>query len=340
MKRVTILVPEGAVLSGIEGPHKIFLEANEYCARNGRNKPFLIELAGASREIRLNDGIYAVRPNRLISEITSSDLVIIPPIYGDPAKQVEANWEIVAFIREMRAKGAEIASLCLGAFILAGSGLLDGKQCATHWVAANSFRSMFPKVDLAVEKIVTDNDGIYTSGGAYSHLNLILYLVEKYAGRDVAIHCSKVFAIDIDRGTQSPFIVFNGQKDHGDEAIKQAQEFIESNYKQKISVDQIASLVSMGRRNLERRFKKATANTIVEYIQRAKVEAAKLALESTHDNVDDVMSMVGYTDPKAFRSVFRSITGLTPIDYKTRYNRTDSIDYKTRDNRANSVEDV
>ncbi|HKZ66383.1 MAG TPA: helix-turn-helix domain-containing protein, partial [Chitinophagaceae bacterium] len=163
--------------------------------------------------------------------------------------------------------------------------------------------------------------GIYSSGGAFSYLNLILYLIEKYTGRDTAVLSAKVFAIEIDRDSQSPFIIFQGQKEHEDEPIKKAQVFIEKNFQDKITVDQLASMFALGRRNLERRFKKATSNTVVEYIQRVKIEAAKMNLEKLRENVNEVMYNVGYTDPKAFRTTFKRITGLSPIEYRNKYNR-------------------
>jgi transcriptional regulator GlxA family with amidase domain len=188
-------------------------------------------------------------------------------------------------------------------------------------MAANDFRKMFPDVLLVEDKIITDEQGIYSSGGAFSYLNLILYIIEKYASRDIAVFMSKAFQIDIDRCSQSPFIMFNGQKAHEDEAVKKAQEFIEQNIENKITVDELASMLAVGRRALERRFKKATSNTVVEYIQRVKIEAAKKSLESSRENVTEVMYKVGYTDPKAFRITFKRITGLSPVQYRSKYNR-------------------
>ena len=215
--------------------------------------------------------------------------------------------------------GSEVASFCIGSFFLANTGLLNGKPATTHWGYANEFRTMFPEIKVLDDKIMTEDSGIYTSGGAYSYLNLLLYLIEKYVGREIAVLIAKSFMIDIDKTSQSPFIIFKGQKSHEDEAIKRAQEFIELNYQDKITVDQIASLSAISRRNLERRFKKATANTVLEYIQRVKIEAAKINLESSRHNVNEVMSMIGYSDPKAFRFVFKKVTGMTPIDYRNKY---------------------
>jgi transcriptional regulator GlxA family with amidase domain len=185
---------------------------------------------------------------------------------------------------------------------------------------------MFPDVNLVSEKIITDEGGIYSSGGANSFQNLILYLIEKYAGRDIAILCAKVYEIEIERDSQSSFIIFDGQKEHDDEPILKAQVFIENNFQQKITVDQLASMFALSRRNLERRFKKATSNTASEYLQRVKIEAAKLSLESSRENVNEVMWKVGYTDNKAFRTTFKRITGLSPMQYRNKYNRETTLE--------------
>lgn len=322
MKHVSILVPKGAHLGCIDGTLQVLTEANQFLESKGDDPVFQIQLVGISGKTVLKNGLYTVNPDVLIGEVSKTDLVIIPaPFHIDFRTTIEVNKEFLPWIADQYEGGAEIASLCVGTFILAASGLLNGKKCSTHWMHANNFRELFPDVDLTTDKIITDENRIYTSGGALSYMNLILYLVEKFAGRDTSIHCSKVFEVDINRGSQSPFIMFRGQKSHTDESVKKAQEYIEQNFQEKITVDQIASLLAIGRRNLERRFKKATANTVVEYMQRVKIEAAKLSFESTRDNVNEVMYKVGYTDTKAFRTTFKKITGLSPVNYRNRYNR-------------------
>ena len=320
MKNVCILVPKGAILGSIEGPRQLLTGVNSYMASMGKPPLFNIELVGLNKETPLVKGMYTIRTERVLKDVTKSDLVIIPAIDGDLRKGLAENNEFIPWICEQYNKGAEVASLCVGAFLLASTGLVNGKKCATHWLAANEFRMMFPDVNLVTERIVTDENGIYTSGGAYSYLTLVLYLIEKYAGRAAAVFCAKIFAIDIDRASQSPFMMFSGQKEHEDEAIKKAQAYIEGNFQQKITVDELASMFALSRRNLERRFKKATSNTVVEYIQRVKIEAAKMSLESSRENVNEVMYKVGYTDTKAFRTTFKKITGISPIQYRTKYN--------------------
>lgn len=321
MKHLSILVPEGAILGAIEGPHKLFTEVNDLLVNMGRDPLFKVQLVGLSAATRLSKGLFTVHPELTVKDHFKTDLVVIPAVHGNLEEAIEINRPFLPWIVQQYQAGAEIASLCLGAFLLASTGLLQGKKCATHWLGANEFRRLFPEVTLVPEKIITDEQGIYSSGGAYSYLNLILYIIEKHAGRDIAILCSKVFEIEIDRGSQSPFIMFSGQKEHEDEPIRQAQLFIEKNFSDRITVDQLASMFAMGRRNLERRFKKATSNTVVEYIQRVKIEAAKMSLESSRENVNEVMYKVGYSDTKAFRTTFKKLTGLSPIQYRNKYHR-------------------
>ena len=319
MKHLTILVPDGENnLSSIVGSYKIFTRANKYSKDKIGKDVFKIELAGISKRVNFYEGLFTVRPHTHISAITKTNLIIIPSLNHNYQK---ANRLLIDWLVKRYKEGAEVASICTGAFMLATSGLLDGKRCSTHWAAADTFRTMFPNVDLQQDQLITDENGIYTNGGAYSFLNLMIYLVEKYYDRETAIFCSKVFQIEIDRQSQSAFTIFSGQKLHGDDIVKKAQIYIEDNLHEKISIEHLSSLFSVGRRNFDRRFVKATGNTPVEYSQRVKVECAKKALETSRKTVNEVMYDVGYSDIKAFREVFRKITGMSPLEYRGKYSR-------------------
>ena len=321
MKQVTILVPKGKVnLSSITGSLEILTRANEHWRKMGNRPKMEIRIAGLVPELKLDGGFFSIFPVP-IGEIKKTDLIILPSVSYDYGNVIRDNTALIAWIKEQYKNGAEIASICTGAFLLAATGLLDGKTCSTHWNAANDFRRQFPNVHLQVDQLVTSDRGIYTNGGAYSFLNLILFLVEKYFDRATAIFCSKVFQIDMDRTSQSPFFIFQAQKNHGDELIGQAQTYIEENLSAKISFEELASSLAVSRRNFDRRFIKATGNTPVEYLQRVKVEVAKSALEKGRKNVFEIMDEVGYSDDKAFREVFKRITGMSPLDYRGRYNK-------------------
>jgi transcriptional regulator GlxA family with amidase domain len=320
MKHVSILIPKGVVLPSIVDPHTMFTGVNQFLEVAGKPPLFKIQLVGLSKEAKLNNGLFSIHTDILVKDLKKTDLIIIPAISGDLKTSLKMNQDFIPWIVKQYQKGAEVASLCIGAFLLASTGLLNGKECSSHWQFANEFREMFPEVTLVDGRIVTEQQGLYSSGGATSYWNLLLYLVEKYAGREMAITASKIYALEIDRKSQSPFIMFNGQKKHEDNPIKQAQEYIEKNVPEKISVEELASKFAIGRRHFERRFKKATNNKPVEYIQRVKIEAAKKSLETSRKNVNEVMYDVGYSDTKAFRTIFKKITGLSPIEYRNKYN--------------------
>ena len=322
MKHVSVLVPKGAVeLSCIQGAVILFTKANDFLALRGRQPLFTVRLVGLSGEPQVYDRLFTVRPETTLEKVRKTDLIIIPAVNGDKEEVIAANRPFLPWIVKQHRRGAEVASLCVGAFLLAATGLLKGGTCTTHWSAADDFRRMFPDVKLLQETIITDEDGIYSSGGALSFWNLLLYLLEKYTSRDIAIAASKFYEIEIDRVSQSVFLIFNGQKTHRDDSVRKVQEFIEGNYRHRITVDQLCDTFGVGRRSLERRFKEATGNTVSQYIQRVKIEAAKKSFETSRKNINEVMYETGYSDTKSFRTVFRKITGMSPMSYRNRYHR-------------------
>jgi transcriptional regulator GlxA family with amidase domain len=321
MKHISILVPESAVLAAIDDPRHVFSQVNSFYKQAGQPDVFDIKFVGLSREVKLHDSAFTVHADLLLDEVEKTDLIFIPAFVGDLKTAVETNKDFIPWLIEQREKGAEIVSLCVGAFLLAQTGLIDGKQCSTHWRAADEFRKTFPGINLVTDKIITEDGGIYTSGGATSYYNLLIHLVEKFTNRETAIRTAKVFAIDFERDSQSSFMIFKGQNRHSDEEVKKAQDFIENNFRDKITIDELSSQVALGRRSLERRFKEATCNTIAEYVQRVKVEAAKKWFETSRKSITEVMFDVGYSDTKAFRGTFKKITGMTPVDYRKRYRK-------------------
>lgn len=321
MKHVSILVPESSVIEAVADPRYLFKAVNQFLQSSGRAPLFDVQMVALNKETKIENSVFSVHADKLLNEVKKTDLIFIPALSGDMQQALNANKELIPWIVQHYNSGAEVASLCIGAFLLASTGLLKGKKCSTHWGYANEFRGMFPDVELVDGSIITEEQGIYSSGGANSYWNLLLYLVEKYTDRDTAILASKFFAIDLDRENQSAFMMFKGQKDHNDAEILKAQEYIEANYQNKLSVDELADRFAIGRRSFERRFKKATNNTVIEYAQRIKIEAAKRSFESSRKNISEVMFDVGYTDTKAFRDVFKKITGLTPIEYRNKYHK-------------------
>lgn len=326
MKHLSILVPDEqttmSTVACIVGSFQVFNEANKYFEKNGGKPMFKIALVGASKGSFLTNGFLTIKQDCLINDIIETNLVIIPASLVRCYQTATTNNKLlIDWIAKQYKQGAEIASMCAGGFMLASTGLLVGKTCSTHWALSDDFRNFFPDVNLQTDKLITDENGIYTNGGAYSFLHLLMYLVEKFYSRETAIHCAKYFQIDLDRNLQAEFCIFNGHKKHNDDVILNAQILMEEKFQDKISIEELSSTFGMSRRTFDRRFIKATGITPLDYAQRIKMEVAKKAFENSRKSVNEVMYEVGYNDTKAFREVFSRITGMSPIDYKSKYNK-------------------
>ncbi len=319
--RISVFVPRHGVIEAITPPFRTFNTANDFLAASGKKPIFQVEYVGLTEAVSAGNGEYLIKTDRLLQDVEETDLLIIPPTFGNPLTGIQENAEAIRYFKALHSRGSSLASLCAGAFLLAETGLLDGRKCSTHWAHFAAFRARYPQVEVEDGAVITEHGNIYSSGGANSLWNLLLYLVEKFSDRETAVMLSKYFAIDIGRDSQSAFAIFKGQKNHTDPDIKKVQDYIEAKYDSKLAVEDLANLVLVGRRTFERRFKEATNNTPLEYIQRVRIEAAKKFFEGSRKNVSDVMYDVGYTDSKAFREIFKKVTGLTPIAYRNKFAR-------------------
>ncbi len=326
MKHLTILVPDGQPNPiPIISTFMAFMQAEKRHSMVKGAKPVFgnIVLAGISKKVNVYNGLFSVSPVEDISNIKKTDLIIIPSFLPqtDPGSNIKLNARITKWIHAQYKSGAEVASLCTGAYILASTGLMDGRKCSIHWNDAHTFGRIFPQVSVVADQVITHEHGLYTSGGAFSFMNLVLYLLEKHYNREMAILCAKLFQVDIDRSSQAPYLVFNGQKSHEDDVVLKAQEFLEKSPVDKFPIEKLAKKLAVSRRSLDRRFIKATGNTPIEYLQRVKIESAKKQLETSRKTVQEIMYEMGYMDLRAFRELFRKVTGLSPLDYRSKYNK-------------------
>jgi transcriptional regulator GlxA family with amidase domain len=321
VKEIALVIHEDATLSTVTGAMDMLIHTNRLFQATGKPQPFNIVLAGEKE----SNSLLPVNPSlvsyTLASELSEPDLIIVPAFYGDRDVMLKKHHDIINWINTKYQNGAEVASLCSGIYFLAEAGLLPGRSCTAHWSDMDDIVRRYPDVNFLSDMVITDQDGIYTSGGAFSSLNLILYLIDKFCGREVGIWASKMFSLDMDRISQSHFAVFKGQRQHRDDEILKAQTYIEENHHLPLNIDEIAEHTNMSKRNFIRRFKKATKNTPFEYLQRVKIESAKKALEKGAQNINLLMYDTGYNDIKTFREVFKKITGLTPKDYRQKYSR-------------------
>ncbi len=320
MKKVTILALDNSMSASIMGTMDIFSQAGyTYNCLMGLEPTPYFDVKIATRDGRpvqcFND--IKIHPHCSINDVDHTDLLLISSFLDFSA--LTSCRDAGEWVEEQYHKGATIGSICNGTFFLAQTGLLDGKTATTHWGFVQEFKKRFPKVKLQPEKLITDEGSLLSSGGCNSYVDLSVYLVEKFCGRNVALQCSKTMLHDFARSSQSPYIVFQYNRDHNDAQILEVQKQIEENYSSPFNPELFADDYGMSRRTFERRFKKATGNTPTFYLQRSRVEAAKQMLETGLQTFDEITYTVGYEDSSSFRKVFFKHTGLKPNEYKTKF---------------------
>lgn len=327
MKNIDILAFEEAVLSSVAAPLDIFTRTNDILAMTGQPPVFNVTLVTPKAptvplsRAALFQCSHSIDDRPPASEGHRQRLILIPAFEGGWDQVRDNNRPVLEWLARHYKAGTEIASLCKGSYFLAEAGLLDDHPCTSHWAVIDDMCRRFPNIKLQPDSVVTDQGGLYTGGGAFSSLNLVLYLVEKFCGHEVGIQVAKNFSIQRDHINQAHFSIFSGMDRHDDETIRRAQHYIETHFGGNISVDGVASHVNMSKRNFVRRFKQTLQMTPLEYIQRVKIEAAKKALESGQKNIQLLTYEVGYNDTKTFRSTFKRLTGVTPQDYRHKYAR-------------------
>ena len=321
MKNVTILAMINTMASTVIGPLDVFYQAGVMWNHFNGQAPapfFRTEVVTSSgAPFRCLSGVRIV-PDGSIHDVKHPELIVVSSIL-DIRKTLLRQGEVVDWLKQHHHRGAHIATICSGAFVLAETGLLDGRTATTHWGFADLFRKRYPTVDLKPERLITDEGDLFCSGGYNAGIDLSLYLVGKYCGSDVAVQSSKMVVSEMGRASQAPYAFCHARKDHGDPKVADIQEWIEKNYDKSVTYDTLANRHGMSRRSFERRFKAATGDTPLAYQQRIRVETAKRLLERGVGSFDEITFRVGYEDSSSFRKVFLKQTGLRPKEYRNKF---------------------
>lgn len=321
VKKVTILGCYNALATTIFGPMDILNQAGRLWNRL-RQAPatpyFDVTIASADGQpVRCTNNVL-IQPHCSIEAIDQTDFVVI-----SSATYIEEILKrgpgLIPWLRRQYYQGAHVASICTGVFLLAETGLLDGKSATLHWGFAEMFRRKYLRVKLRLDKMFLDQGRLYCSAGVNAGMDLSLYLVGKFCGRQTAIQSAKTMILDLGREKQAPYNTFLFSKDHGDPVVVKAQKWIKQHHPQSIDYGRLARKLHMSRRSLERRFKQATGLTPLGYLQQVRVEAAKRLLEEGSRPFDEITDMVGYEDISFFRKVFVRLTGLRPREYQQRF---------------------
>ncbi len=321
MKKVTILGLYNSMASTIFGPMDILNQAGRLWNHLSKSPPtpfFDVTIASADgRPIRSLYNVL-IQPHCSIEEIKKTDLIIIAS--ATYIKQIlKTSPGLVPWIRRQYKQGAHVASICTGAFLLAETGLLDGKSATLHWGFAEMFRRKYPRINLRQDQMFIDQGRLYCAAGVNAGLDLSLYLVEKFCGRQTAVQSAKTMILDLGRKMQTPYDSFLFSRNHGDSLVIKAQKWIEQHHTQSVDYEQLAKKYRMSRRSLERKFKQATGVTPLGYLQQLRVENAKHLLEAGSQTFNEITYLVGYEDISFFRKIFVRLTGLRPKEYQQRF---------------------
>jgi len=319
---VTVLFLDDTFSSTAIGPMEVFRHAGSLWNILTGSEPdprFRVTTASVDgRPVRC-DGAIEIKPDMAITAVRKSDLIFIPTTGLDIEHVLERNAPVVPWLRRWHKRGAAIASVCSGVGLIAATGMLDGKRATTHWAIADKFRELYPRVKWMPELMVTEDHGFYCGGGVHAALDLSLYLVEKFCGHEVAVQSAKALLIDTPRAWQAGFAIVPLKTDHTDDSISSAQEWLHHNFHKNFPLDTPARRVGMSLRNFVRRFKQATGDSPLMYLQKLRVAAAKRLLESDHRTVQEISDAVGYQDVAFFRDLFQRHPGVSPSAYRERF---------------------
>jgi transcriptional regulator GlxA family with amidase domain len=322
--QIGILNYDDAVPTSVAGPADIFAALmRTYPVVTGKelNTHFKIDFISEKKGVFWRKPLREKKQQKMTKNDTY-DLVIVPAMFSNKIEEViQKEARIIDWLKQQHQRNTELASICVGSFLLAATGLLNGKKATTNWMFADLFRKRYPLVILEDDKVIVDQGRIYTCGGAFSFTTFMIYLIEKFCGHEVAITASKILMINMHQPSQTSFSIFQFQTNHADDAITRVQQYMEKNYNKTITMTEMAGISNMSSRNLIRRFEQATSNTPLEYLQRFRIENAKKMLENRNDGIEQIAMKCGYEDMSFFRKVFKRHVGMTPREYKDKYGR-------------------
>lgn len=323
MKKLGLLLISQYRLLSVAAILDVFESVNRFYVSDGKDPFFTISLICTDHINKDKASTFDGYPLQTIQDIPKQDIIFIPAFNSDGvAEALYKNQEYIPWLKQQFQEGAEVACVCTGAFLLGATGLLNGKPATTHVDSCKAFAEAFPDVNLQSDKVVTGDSGLYTSGGSTSSFHLMLHLLQRYCGKDIAIRTAKLFSIDMDREQQTYFSTFFPYQDqnHNDDLVAKAQQNIEASYQHAETIEALIKEIPGSRRNIVRRFKQVIGITPIEYLQKIRIEAAKKLLVETNQQMTEIMLNSGYNDPKAFRKIFRKTVGMTPSGYREKFN--------------------
>jgi transcriptional regulator GlxA family with amidase domain len=319
--KITIVAFEGCMTSAVFGQADAFAMAAYIADRRGDSS-----WAGHDVRIATPDGApvrgyggHRIDPHCGLDDALDSNVVLLPPIFNDIEQTLIQEGGLVAWLASFPARSTLLASTCTGAFLLAEAGVLNGRRVTTNPAFSALFQQRYPRVRLALDERIIDDNMVICAGATTAYLNLAIHVIDRLAGHDLAVSTAKALSIDRNPESQRPYFLFIAPKDHGDEKILQLQYWIELHHQEPVGMQEMTSAAAMSVRNLNRRFLSATGLSPQQYLRRVRIETAKRLLEGQTIAVDRVAEQVGYGDTRAFIRAFGAVAGLSPGEYRRRF---------------------
>ncbi|QJB55580.1 GlxA family transcriptional regulator [Pseudodesulfovibrio sp. zrk46] len=319
MQSVGVLALPNCLLTGVIGPLEIFAIANSM-ATDGTPVFDPMDIIGLKKGDTINFSGIPI-PVQSTLEDAIPDIVILPPIFAELDKALD-NRRLIDWLKARHEAGAIIATSCAGSFLLAETGLLDNRTATTHWKLVPLFRERYPEVDLQPRMMLIDGGSYVCAGGAMAWQDLALHLVARFISPEVASTTAKLLVMDGTRHVQTPYFMFEQQEqDHSDASVHAVQKWLQAHYHEPLTIDEMAEIAELGTRTFLRRFKRATGQTPLSYLQQLRIESARHLLEVSTKNIEEITGLTGYADSSSFRRLFKEKTGLTPKEYRSRFHR-------------------
>jgi transcriptional regulator GlxA family with amidase domain len=319
---VTILLPEQTFSSTAIGPMDVFTQAGSmwnFCTGKKPEPQFRVSTVTTTGRAVRCEGPVQLRPSASIHDVRRTDLIFIPSTGISVDDVADRNAPMIPWLKKWYRRGAAIAGVCSGVGLVAETGLLDGRRATTHWGIAGQLRNKYPKVNWMPELMLTEEKNLYCGGGMNAALDLSLYLVERFCGHEIAVQAAKALLLETPRSWQAGFAIVPIKTSHDDDLIARAQEWLHKNFRREFPMEAPAEHVSMSLRNFARRFKDATGDTPLAYLQKLRIAGAKRLLENSHRTMQEISESVGYQDVAFFRSLFKRHTGISPNAYRERF---------------------
>ena len=322
---VTVLGFDQALASAITGALDVFAFAGISWQRIHKLSPspqFRVQLASHHGQPFMCSNQIMLQPNIAIEDVSHTDILLIPTIGGNIDEVLRDTQPLLVHIKRLQKVGADIAANCTGTFLLAQTGLLTNKTATTHWGYADKFKSMYPNVNLQPDKMVTEDNAVYCAGGGMAWIDLSTQLIERYCGHQIASDTAKSHVLDVSRTSQTIYASSRQRRLHADKDIMEIQSYLEKNVRSKTTLAELAKKHNMTERTMIRRFKNACDITPGQYLQALRIEQARKLLETSTMPLENLINAVGYEDLSSFTRLFKKTTGLSPSQYRIKFNRS------------------